>query len=414
MPAMTATVIGNSIVAAQKYGGFGTAWTTNAEIHIANALAGSPLVFPRITASTRADQYAVYGYSGQTLPTINADLPAQLWTPLATAAVSPAIVIGLALLENDIGQGLSVAAMQSDLTQFVRDAQARCPGAILLLATPRPSFSYNTAAKVAAYQAMRDYTLALDNGVNVFVARLDTYENPASPGTPLGTSGAPIFTDSSVHPNGRGTFRNARVLASTLRRIASSFKQAYRCVGTNFAMVGTAAATGTNVSGTVPTSVSVAGSSNGTYACTAEQPGFLQVITANASGVEPPVDLSGSNVGSVAISGGASTQLSPFIELEIVSGAENLAWLQIEPRFSGSTSGNVLASFVKRNNNNVDPEFRNGDVLLFRVPPLMVGDITGVVGNFAGCQIYWRAWPKITGRTFSFRVKSAGVGIVVP
>lgn len=413
MPAMTAVVLGNSIVAAQKYGGFGTNWTTKSEIHIANALAGSLLVFPRITASTRADQFGVYGYSGQTLPTITADLPAQLWAPVDTAGALPQIIIGLALLENDIGAGATSAAMILSLTTFVRDTQARYPGAILLLATPRPSFSYDSAAKVAAYQAVRDYTLTLDNGHNIFVSRLDTYENPASPGTPLGTSGAPIYTDSTVHPNGKGAMRNARVIAATLKRIAQSVKQAYRCVGTNLAMTGTGAASGTNVTGTVPTSVTISGSANATYVGTAEQPGFLQTITANASGSEPPVDLSSSSVASIAISGGASTQLSAFMEVEIVSGAENLAWLQIRPRFAGSGGGNVFLDFVKRNTNDVDPEFRDGDVLVFRSPPIMVADVTGVTGNFSGVTVYFQAWSKITGGTFAFRVKSAGVGIVV-
>ncbi len=413
--ALTAVVLGNSIVVAQKYEavGAGTCWTTRAEIHIANALAGSPLVFPRITATTRADKYGVYGYSGQTLPTITADLPAQLWAPVDTALVLPQIIIGLALLENDVAGGATTAAMILSLTAFVRDTQARYPGAILLLATPRPSFSYDSAAKVLAYQAIRDYTLTLDNGHNIFVSRLDTYENPASPGTPLGTSGSPIYTDNSVHPNGKGAFRNARVLAATLKRIAQSVKQSYRCVGTNLAMIGTGAASGTNVSGTVPTSVTITGTANGTFVGTAEQPGFMQTITANASGAEPPADLGTSTVASIAISGGASTQLSAFMEVEIVSGAENIAWLLVRPRFTGTGGGNVFLDFVKRNTNDIDPEFANGDVLLFRQPPIMVADVTGVSGNFNGCQLYFEAKPKITGGAFSFRVKSAGVGIVV-
>lgn len=412
-PAMVTVAVGNSISAQSKYGGFNTWWVTKGELHIANALARGAMRFKRMTASTRADQWGVYGYSGQTISTILGDVGAQLYTPLQTAGIVPDMVVGLALAENDIAAGTAAATINANILTFVRDVKARYPGAIVWLCTPRPSFSYDSAAKVAIYQSVRDYTLALDNGYDVFVSRLDGYENPSSPGTPLGTAASPIYTDNTVHPNGKGAMVNARVMADTLLRIAPSFQHPYRALSNNMALSGTGAASGTNVSGTVPTSATITGSANGTYVSLAEQPGHLVTITANASGVEPPVDLSTQNYGSVTYAGGANAQISAFAEIEIVSGAENIGWLQMSPRYAGSGGGNVFMEFIKRNTNDVDPVFNNGDIFLFRTPPIMAADVTGLTGNISGVTPYLRAWSTINGGTFAFRVLSQGIEVVV-
>lgn len=411
--ALTTVIVGNSITVAQQYAaaGIGDSWQALAEIQLGNALSGSPLKFPRITASTRCDAYGTYGYSGQTSTTILSDLQAQVWTPLQTAGVKPDIVIAGALFENDIGlgAGFSVATMIANTTQFIRDVQARYPGAVIVLTTPHPSYSYDTASKVASYQSMVSYLQGLDNGVNIFTATVNTYENTASPGTPLAG-----FTDASVHPNCKGAMRNARVYASTFRRIIAAVKQSYYAVGTNMAMTGTATATGTNVSGTAPTSVTYGGVAAATAVLTAEQPGFLWSFTSVNAAV-PSTDLATANVSSFSYTGGASTQLSPFVEVEIVSGAENLSFFEFSPRYNDGTNNilTILYNITTSQTTAASPEFNNGDVFLFRSPPRLRTDITGLTGNFTAVQNYFRCVPKDTGGAFSIRIKTQGIGIVV-
>lgn len=407
--ALTTVIIGNSITTAQKYGagGIGDGWTLKSEIQIGSALSGSPLKFPKITATTRCDAWGTYGYSGATLSTILSDLQSQVWTPLQTAGVKPDIIVGGALLENDIPTGVSVASMQALITQFIRDAQARYPGVIILLATPHPSYDYNTPTKVANYQSMVSYLQSLDNGVDIFTSTINTYENSASPGTPLAG-----FTDATVHPNGKGSMRNARVFAATLRRIVASVKQSYYCIGSNIPFSGSAAASGTNVTGTVPTSVSIVGSANGTYVGLAEQPGFLETVTANAGSGGVPVDLGYCSVASQAYTGGANTQLSPFVEVEIVSGAENLAWINFNPRFNDGTN-NIISPYIQNVTADIKPELQNGDIFTFRVPPKLRTDVPGLTSTFTAVQNYFGLIPQVAGGTFAVRFRTSGIGIVV-
>lgn len=231
MPQMLTVACGNSIAVQSQYGSIGSYWNTNGELHVANMLAGSPMRFGRMTATTRADLWGVYGYSGQTLATINSDIEAQWFAPMHTAGAVPQLAVGLALVENDLQvEGASFATIQKRLITWLRMVR-RFPGVRILLCTPRPSFTINTAAKVAAWQATRDYMMSLDNGVDIFTARLDSYENPASPGTPL--SG---YTDASVHPNARGCMVNARQIGATLKRIARSFSAPFRVLSSNYVL----------------------------------------------------------------------------------------------------------------------------------------------------------------------------------
>lgn len=412
--ALTTVLLGNSISTANQYGAasIGDAWTMQAEIHLANMLSGSGLKFPRITASTRTDSYGCYGYSSQTSTTILADLQAQLWTPLQTAGVTPGLIAVPDLFANDIAAATSVTTMTANLTKLIRDVQARYPGVILLLSTPHPSTFYDTAAKVAIYQSMVTYMQSIDNGVNVFVSTVNGYENPASPGTPL--SG---YTD-GVHPNAKGALLNARTYAATLNRIYSSVKQSYYCISGNMTLSGSGAASGTNVTGTTATGSANTYTANGTYVLTAENPGQLITITANA-GTTTPVSLGHYYAASTTISSTSSTaQISPFMQVELVSGAENIGFIVQQLQIRASTSGTGVSGFpyyMLQTNavGEVQPDYKNGDVLTLRMPPKMVSDISGLSGNFTDLQnMRCIVSPKLAGGTFSFRIKSMGVGLV--
>lgn len=426
--ALLTVVAGNSIMNQAKVAA--NVWNYIGEIQWSSALNGGLLRFGRMTASTRADEYGVYGYSGQTIATINADLDAQWYVPLATAGIVPDLVILGALTENDISAGTAIATIQGGITEAIRKVQATWPGVRIQICTSRPSFSNDTAAKVAAYQTIRDYILALDDGQFVFATLLNGYESGTSPGTPKSVaftgsisattltvtvppaSGDPIgpghyllgtgvtaatkitangtgvgkggtytitpsqtstptsmalYTDDSVHPQFRGALLNARAMAATQLRIARAGKRTNPRTSTNLVLAGSGAASGTGVTGTVPTSCTVTGSANGTFVAAAEAPGFS--ITANNSAYGYRTDLSTADCGTSTYTG--PTQISPFCTIQIVSGAENLRFVQPEYRI---TDGGGLAFRYHLSAGSQDQDtadWQNGDVLTFITPPII-------------------------------------------
>lgn len=402
-PQLVTVVCGNSIAAQCRRDPAGY-WQLKSELHHANALSGAAMRFRRMTATTRADAWGVYGHSGQTIPTILSDMDAQWMTPLATAGITPDLVVGHALPENDIAQGRTYAQIVASLTTWIRTIQGRWPGAMIHVVTPRPSFSYNTPSIVAVYQQVRDYMLSLDNGYSIFVSRGDVYENPSAPGTPLGTSGAPIYTDSSVHPNSAGALLLGREQARTLRRIARAFKAPGYAVSTNIALTGSAAATGTNVTGTIPTGTTINGSASGTYVATAGDPGFGLQITAGAAGGSVPLDLSTLNFGAVTLSG--VTQISPFMTVQLAAGAENLRSIELAPRVNDG-SGNTFQYYVQQQSGDAEPAYQNGDVLTIVCPPLIANS-----GAITGCTNYVRTVLKLAGGSVTWQMIAQGVQII--
>ena len=419
LPQMLTVVCGNSIAATSRYNS--TYWNISSEIHLANNLAGAPMAFGRLTISGGtqsnwnasgtgvSDVWGVYGYSGQQLAAINTDAEANWFAPIITAGRIPQLVVGLALLENDISAGRTVAQMTADLKVWLALVR-RWSGVRILLCTPRPSFSNNTPALVANWLAICEYMLTLDNGVDVFVARLNTYENPASPATPL--SG---YTDASVHPTTMGACANARVLAATLSRIAASWSVQARMLSANLALTGTGAANGTGWSGTLPTgctSPSAVSALNHTGVMLAEQPGILITFTQNAG---LSIDAGALGLPACTYAGGAATQLSAFAEVEIVSGAEHIRWVALQPRiFDGS--GNSFQYYQTHQTSDGDGDFRNGDVLTMIVPPQVA-----VSGNISSLYPYLRLVHKTGGSgvnalatgTSVIRIRRSGAIVVV-
>lgn len=467
LPQMLTVCCGNSISTQGKYG---TYLATNSELHVANLLSGAAMRFARITASTRTDRYGVYGYSGQELDTINTDMQTDWFGALDAGSVTPDLVVGLALVENDIANGIATATIQTRIDTWLETIQAKWPLARILMGTPRPSLSYDTAPKVATYQAIRAYMLAKDNGRTVFVARMDSYESEVSLGTPrvtnitgsisgtvltvtatdgpirkgtrlLAASGVTLSTitslgtgrggtgtynisvsqtvasqaltisretDESVHPNAAGALMNVRApdgLADTLGRIALSYTNSFTVGSSNRTLTGSGAASGTNVSGTVPTSTTVAGSASATYVATALQPGFQQAITgvATVTGDAAPVDLSTSNFGSKAM---APVQASPFMTIELISGAANLSFISLDPRVADG-SGNNFQSYIVQQTGDVEPDWEDGDILTYECPPLLAAS-----GSITAIQNYLRVKMKLNqdgGGNLTFRVREQGV-----
>lgn len=350
-------VCGNSIAAAAKHDGI--KYTFRSEHTVANVLCGAPMRFGRMTASTRCDLHGIYGYSGQQLDTITSDMASQWIATINAASVTPELAIGVALVENDIASGISFSTIQSRIQAWVAAVQAAWPGIKIIIATPHPSFTYDSGAKVLVYQQTRDYILSLDNGSTIYASRFDGYEDSGSPGTPLAG-----YTDASVHPNAKGAMVTARALGETVRRIITPV---LAVSGSSITLPGTSSATGTGVSGTKPTSSTIAGSANGTFVSTALQPGWRIVITRTAGGATPGTDLGLANCPADAIAGSPAT-LSPYLKMRIISGAANIRSLLLEPRILDG-GGNTFQYYLGMETADALPGWLDGDVLTFLSPP---------------------------------------------
>jgi len=370
-------------------------WHTNSEIHWANALSGSPMVFSRVSPTTRMDGWGIYGYPGQTLPGILADLPAQFFTPLSKASVVPDLVIGNALLENDIAGGATVSDMQSSLTQWVTTMQQKWPSLRILLCTPHLSAYYNTPTLVSNYQAMRDYILGLDNNATTFVARIDAYEDPMSPGTPL-----PGYTD-GIHPNAKGSLLLARTMAQTLSRLGSTWIQPGSDTSANMTFSGSQPVSGPGVSGTVPTGIHETWG-NGTFVATALNPSFTLQITTPQLTSYP--ELGAFDMGALSLH---AKQISPFLTVQIMSGAANLRSVELQPRLFYGGSKNTFVYYIQAQGNDVDPNFLDGDTFSFREPPVMAPS-----GSISAVDIYVQCKMKLAGGTSTVRFVTGGIGVL--
>ncbi|HHT9135869.1 MAG TPA: hypothetical protein ACFYEK_01350 [Candidatus Wunengus sp. YC60] len=460
-------VIGNSIAAQCQ-----TTGTIINGIQLANALTGGAMRFKTITASTRSDKYGVYGYSGATLATINGDLEAQLYQPLATASVVPELVVGYALLENDITQLATLATMKNTLNTWINYVKNKFPGVTILLCTPRPSFSYSSSV-TANYTAMKQYVMSLDNNSDILSCDVGSvYESTVTAGFPeyidftgsiSGTTltvssttatiknGTAIFspatyttsygnvrfqltgtpggagtysmsasntvasttircspyTDAGPHPNSNGNLKQARVIAKTLKRISPKFKQPYYAQSVNLLLDGTAAASGTNTSGTKPSNITINPTGSSTYICTAEQPFFKQSITTlSVTGTNALTNLGADVIASTTINPNASI-ISPFIEIELISGSSNLRDVYLSPKLTDG-SGNTFRDYFSYPTNDVDADWLDGDVLTLISPPMTA--VTSAFTAMSQGNIYKEA--KTSGGTFVYRVRSCGVYIV--
>lgn len=386
-------------------------WNTGSELHFANALAGVPLRWGRITATTRADKWANYSYSGQTLETINSDLPTQLYGAMDAAGLRPDVIVGLAILENDIAQGRTFAQCKADFDRWMYTAKGRYPSSRLLVNTPHPSYSYDTDSKVLVYQQVREYILSLDDGERFFASRADVYEDPANPGKPLAG-----YTDASVHPLTAGGTKIAREgMLPTLRRVALTTFPAYRRTSQNFAATGSNVATGTNVSGTVPTNYSHGGTVNGLVVLQALQPGCSYTVSQS---VGQPYDVGSIDAGGQhPITG--FTYYSPYAVVRINSGAENLRGVFLQARGRDGVSSPFF-NMGWQATADTDPSgdaYRNGDVLTLICPPVGQSDF-GTANQLSAMNVYVRTVLRTNGTAnslggaTSITVLDAGVGLV--
>lgn len=454
---MKAVAFGNSIAVLSQYS---QSSGMQKGVHIANFLTQSVMEFKPTTPTTWCDAYGIYGHGGATLTTMISEMEAHWFTPIGLANITPDIAIGYALLENDIVGGQTIAQMTASLNTWITLVQNRWQGVRILLNTPHPSISYNTPTMRGNFAAMRDYILSLADGVSIFCSDLTTYSDTdlANPitysvqgsrsGTTLTVTSVPVgvtleinsyffigaatfyitafgtgtggtgtytvsasgtntavtftlcpFTDNSVHPNVKGTLRNARVNAETLMSISERWKRTQTNLSTNGALMGSAAAQAP-ATGTVATGTVTSGLVQGTFVFTAENPGMLCTFTGN-TGI---TNFGTFNFGAVAISG--VNTISPYLVLEIVSGAEYLKSIVLQARIQDSV-GLAFRVFLQSETPDAWPEYQNGDVINMVYPPQ--GPVSGATaGSISSLTNYVKFLTKYTSGTIVFRIISQG------
>ena len=174
----------------------------------------------------------------------------------------------------------------------------------------------------------------------------------------------PRYTDQSVHPNAKGALRNARQWKNVISRLGNRTGIAGGpAYSNNYGLSGSGSATGTNVSGTMPTSCLFSGTANGTYVSVAENPGWLVTVSAAATNSGTAIDLGSIQLGAlVAVAG--KTMVRMIMSVEIVAGAENLRLLQ--PRtLTYDAGGSRFRYLFLEDSNRISPDWENGDVLTF-------------------------------------------------
>jgi len=431
-------------------------------IHIANSISDSCMEFTPTTITTYCDAFGIYGRGGATLATMLGDIETHWFNPIGLANYNPYpdIAIGYALVENDIVAGQTVPQMIISIDKWINMVQERWVGVKILLNTPHPSLSYSTPTLKTNYAEIRDYILSLDNNDTIFCSDLISYSEPTDlsipitypvqgsrSGTTLTVTSSPVvpleinsyffigastfyitafgtgtgdigtytvsasgtnttvtfthcpFTDNSVHPNVKGTLRNARINADTFSRISNNWLRKKPIVSTNYTLLGSIAAqapaTGTVATGTVTT-----GLTGGTFVFTAKNPGMLCTFTGN-TGV---TNFGTFNFGSIAISG--VNTISPFLEFEIVSGAEYLKNIFLQARITDS-AGQAFRIFTQTETPDAWPEYQNGDVIHYVYPPQ--GPVSGATaGSISALINYVKFLTKYNSGTIVFRITKQG------
>lgn len=471
---MLTAICGNSIAAANQFNYASTGrFSALAAVQWANMLGGSPFRFPRMTATTRTDRHGIYGHGGYRLDEINTEIQTDWFAAWDTYGTDPDMVIGLALTENDLGQGASSATIIGRIDAWIDLVQTQWPDARIWLCTPHLSFSYNTPEIVAAYVAVRDYILSLDNGQpdsSIIVTRMDGREQPGETGIPAyvnitasisGTKltvtaadgvvnpGAKLFAASGVtttdirsYDTGRGgtgdyNIVTSQTVASQAMKAATHtddgpHPNARGAVYDGRALAATAARialTWTCPFTIVSNSLTLTGTgaATGTNVTGTKPTNVTFGGSANATFVldalEPGYEEAITGVATVVNSNAlidlsrpalgshsaAPVQVSPYIKFELVSGAANLKHISLEPRINDG-GGNNFQQYLLTTSNDAEPDFEDGDVLTIFVPPMVAAS-----GSISAMQNYVGRTMKLNQDgegDFTYRILEQGFALV--
>lgn len=367
---LIAMAVGNSVV--DSYAGYSeasVAFFPTSAIMWAKFFAGGIFTQTRLSVGNDGnlyDRFGNFGNGGATLDTIVSGLSTTGWAAqLATDSVAPDIIMGLALLENDIGQGVSYAICAERLDDFVRVVRAIFPGVLIMLGSPLPSYSYDTTAKQTVAGQINDYmqTLARNNTDIEYVYQ-SGYR--ASNWQPLST--AYVFEATpTVHPTPKAAILSGRAWGLEFKRLFQ-LAPGRSVVSANRGLFGSIAATGdaTGVTGTQPTGSigwSFAVPAGFAIASEALNPGWRFTITQSVLQAATSNEIPAPNQDLINPVSSASAEI--LWKIKIVSGASQLA--NISPRnvfvYTDGTFDTKQTFGFRNSDHDYPPDFLDGDEL---------------------------------------------------
>jgi hypothetical protein len=398
--------VGNSLV--DSYGGYSDAsgwWSANSFIlHTIQRLGPLIDMRNRMTVGSDSnywDRWGNIGHGGATLDTITADiLTSGVLAQMATDSVLPPdIVVGAALLENDIAGGASFETCKTRLLRYLDRVEAVWPGVNHLIATPWASVNYNTADKRQVADQVRAYILSLpslrENVDAADVSRLYCGDDWIP---------YPGLTD-GIHPANTTTTvpaRVGRVFAAALRRMLggqATFGLQIKSpnIGLTGSIAASAPATGTAPSNTIFSGAAITG---GSVVSVAENPGWKITYTNADGGAEK-------DFGTFALTGivpSDLTKVDPVISFEIESGAENVVAFTVQVRMRYSDLTNDFRDITRKESSYVNGEWLDGEGMNFVAPRVLPTDGK----TLTSVEIYVKLHAKAQVGTTVIRVKALG------
>lgn len=373
------------------------------------------------TPFTYSDKYGNYGYPAQTLTTLINDSVTNWFPQLALTGFKPDVVMGVALVENNIAAGNSYSTIVNEINAWVELMFNRFPGVILQISTPHPDARASTPALKKVFLDIRDYILSLDNSSTIFVSDLSgagSYANPTDLTQPLpyygwsSVEGTDIY---GVHPSEAGARVNGRIYAGTLTRISGKLGASpFNVLSSNIALTGSGAvASPTGHSGTAPigaTFATVALTAGATLVSTASNPGKWNMVYTTASGLE-------NVIARMSFTSPIPTgNMKTWAKVRVNSGAEYLKNIVQYTTIAYTAGSPANDQYVSQNAANTAigtfgfpttlTNYKNGDVLYLTSPTI----IPSVTGNGIS-QVYHDVMviPGYAGRVIDIDILETGV-----
>lgn len=239
-----------------------------------------------------------------------------------------------------------------------------------------------------------------------------TYLVSVSQNAPATTMTAHIYGD-GIHPNTLGAMVRARNFKTQcLDLMADVWVWPKGQKSTNPIFNGSAAATGTNVSGTKATDVTIPGHSQANNVLTALQPGMrivtASLITRAAAYCVYDSSSLGFDTAVQAMTEGPK-EIYVFQKVKIIAGAENIRLLELKARLLDASGNNFQYGTIHQGLA-ADGKYENNDVLTFRLGPFQPAS-----GFLTEVRLYFGAWAKqiqLGTGTFTLEFLEQGISII--
>lgn len=354
-------------------------------------MAGPSLTLGTTTAASNMDTIGTFGISGSALGTFSAGIIQGMnttWFPTLDATnLVPDIVLGLALIENDLANSdvssdaalaVSYAALVTSINLFIRQVSNKWPSCVIHLCGPRPDNRLSVAVRLQTLAEMINthmLTLKSDRVVVSDVSRVNSL--------PAGGDGNrwnmdpakcydAVTPTSAIHPNATGSMAEARVIYADLAAAVALGYAGSRLIAYNYSQGGTISAAFGAFTGTMPFGAKILNGSTGTQAGTtgydvtagantssADQPGWTVKAAVTASPAQFIL-----RQGSIPIPT-VPRKMRPYAIVKIVSGGQNIRSLisSLTVAYVGGAYAYDLftSGLVDRAES---PVYRNGDTVV--------------------------------------------------